>query len=253
LRPGKPGAGRTADQVLCVSNLWQERLRDEYSHMAGLVHNGVDTARYTSKPAAHDAELRQRLGMRADCKIILCIGGIEERKNTVRLLEAFVALHARRPDTQLVIAGGASLLDHSAAARTFQQILAQHGMSHGAGQPVLVTGPLADDDMPGLLRIADVTAMPSVREGFGLVVLESLASGTPVVVSRIRPFTDYLAPQDAYWADPLDPTSITVALEQAISQYEPVHVPGQRPAAWRPDYELEHERPAAPGSLPRRF
>lgn len=215
---------RAADQVLCVSSLWQEHLRSEYGHAAGLVHNGVDTARYTPRPSGRDTELRQRLGMRPNGKIILSIGGIEERKNTVRLLEAFIALHAQHPETQLVIAGGASLLDHSAAAQAFQQILTRHGMTTGPGQPVLVTGPLADEDMPSLLRIADVTAMPSIREGFGLVVLESLVSGTPVVVSRIRPFTDYLAPQDASWADPLDPASIEQALKRAISQHQPARV-----------------------------
>jgi hypothetical protein len=46
--------------------------------------------------------------------------------------------------------------------------------------------------------------MASTREGFGLVVLEALASGTPVVASRIAPFTEYLDDDSASWADPLD-------------------------------------------------
>ena len=51
-----------------------------------------------------------------------------------------------------------------------------------------------------------------VKEGFGLVVLEALACGTPAVVSRMAPFTEYLGGADVAWADPLDPVSIAAAL-----------------------------------------
>lgn len=212
---------RAADLVLCVSTLWQEHLQQEHGQPSGLVCNGVDTRRYSPRPGPHDGALRRRLGLRPQGRAILSIGGIEERKNTVRLLEAFIALRRRQPDVQLVIAGGASLLDHSASGQAFGALLERHGVAAGPMQPVVVTGPLPDEDMPALLRLCDVTAMPSIREGFGLAVLESLACGTPVAVSRIRPFTDYLAPRDASWADPLDADSIAQALEQALHPLRP--------------------------------
>ncbi|MFS2055508.1 glycosyltransferase, partial [Variovorax sp. CT11-76] len=86
------------------------------------------------------------------------------------------------------------------------------------------TGPLADEDMPALYRLADVVAMPSLREGFGLVVLEGLASGRPVVASRIAPFTDYLAPEDVSWADPLDAGSIAQALAEALARRDDARI-----------------------------
>ena len=61
---------------------------------------------------------------------------------------------------------------------------------------------VAEADMPALYRIADVLALPSLHEGFGLAVLEALASGTPVVVSRRAPFTEYLGPVLPTLADP---------------------------------------------------
>ena len=54
--------------------------------------------------------------------------------------------------------------------------------------------------MPALYRCADVLVLPSLNEGFGLVVLEAMASGTPVVISRIAPFTEYLREGDVSWA-----------------------------------------------------
>ena len=50
--------------------------------------------------------------------------------------------------------------------------------------------------MPALYRAADALVFPSVKEGFGLVVLEAMASGVPVVTSRIAPFTEYLGDGD---------------------------------------------------------
>nr|WP_315185084.1 MSMEG_0565 family glycosyltransferase [uncultured Albidiferax sp.] len=200
-----------ARQVLCVSRVWQTTLAAQ-GITALEVPNGVDAARYSPLAQSTDADLAQRLGIRTDGLVLLCVGGVEERKNTVRVLQAFIQLRAQMPQLQLVIAGGASLLDHSRYAQAFHAQL----QSSGATQDVLLTGPLLDADMPGLFRLADVVAMPSLSEGFGLVVLEALCSGVPVVVSRIAPFTEYLQGQDARWADPLDTTSIARAIQQAL-------------------------------------
>lgn len=202
-----------AQQVLCVSQLWRDVLKHEHGIAAIEVPNGVDAARYSPTPQSTDAALAERLGIRSHGPVLLCVGGVEERKNTLRVLQAFVQLRARMPDLQLVIAGGASLLDHSGYARAFHALLT----ASGCDGDVLLTGPLTDADMPGLFRLADVLAMPSLSEGFGLVVLEALCSGVPVVASRIAPFTEYLQPGDCSWADPLDAVSIAHAIEHALT------------------------------------
>lgn len=205
-----------AQQVLCVSGVWQEFLRNEHGIDAGLVHNGVNLRRYSPIPQPGDARAAVLHGLRSDAAVVLAVGGVEERKNTRRLLAAFAALHAQRPDTQLVIAGGASLLDHDAYVRDFHADLAASGLREGDGEAVVLTGPVSDAHMPALFRLAQVVAMPSLREGFGLVVLEALASGTPVVVSNIAPFTEYLGNAPVRWADPLDVSSIAAALDLAL-------------------------------------
>ena len=208
-----------ARQVLCVSRVWQAALAGQ--GVAALeVPNGVDAARYSPVAQSTDAALAQRLGIRTDGLVLLCVGGVEERKNTVRVLQAFVQLRAQMPNLQLVIAGGASLLDHSRYAHEFHTLL----QSGGAAQDVLLTGALLDADMPGLFRLADVVAMPSISEGFGLVVLEALCSGVPVVVSQIAPFTEYLQRRDASWANPLDASCIASAIQHAILGRNPQRI-----------------------------
>ena len=233
-----------ARQVLCVSQTWCDTLRREHGIEAALVHNGVDLTRFTrssqTQPllplplpqeegalhatAGTDAQVAARHGLRPGAPMFLAVGGIEERKNTLRLLEAFIAFHAEQPAAQLAIVGGASLLDHHAHTASFHAILSTNGLRSGPFEPVVVTGTVPDADMPALFRAADALLMPSVREGFGMVVLEALASGTPVVVSRIAPFTEYLGADEAEshccWADPQSAASITEAMRRAL---DPAH------------------------------
>ena len=159
-----------------------------------------------------EAELKQRLGLGAG-PVFLSVGGVEARKNTIRILQAFAEIHRARPDARLVIAGGASLLDHHAYQAAFGRELTALGEGASA---VSLLGPVADPDMPGLYRLASALVFASVKEGFGLCVLEAMASGTPVVVSRIAPFVDYLDPSDALWCDPADSSSIAAAMRQSL-------------------------------------
>ncbi|MDP9898361.1 MSMEG_0565 family glycosyltransferase [Variovorax ginsengisoli] len=215
---------RAARQVFCVSRLWQHLLATKHGVRAAEVRNGLQRGRFSPERQPGDALLVQRLGVRTGAPVVLALGGVEERKNTLRLLQAFVLLRASHPDTQLVIAGGASLLDHAQYGRDFAALAQASDLPIGPGGAIVLTGALPDDDIPALYRLADVVAMPSLNEGFGLVTLEALASGVPIVVSRIAPFTEYLRDADCHWADPLKSASIAQALQAALASRSPARI-----------------------------
>jgi len=204
-----------ADAVYCVSDTWTSRMRRELGVDAVTVTNGVDLKRFTARRDDADTALLARLGI-VGAPVVLAVGGIEERKNTLQLLEAFALLRRTHAQAQLVVAGGASLLDHDACTRRFFERATALNLAIGVGCPIVVSGPLPDDVMPALFRRADVVSMVSVREGFGLVVLEALASGTPVVVSQIAPFIEYLDARVCCWAQPRDAHSIALALRRSL-------------------------------------
>lgn len=250
---------RRASGVLCVSELWRERLQAEHGIAAARVDNGVDLARFAPEPAPRDRQVAERLGLRAR-PVVLTVGGIEARKNTRALLQAFIALRRRLPQAQLVIAGGASLLDHDAEARRFAEEAAAAGLAIGAGCAIVPTGVLADDDMPSLYRLADALAMPSLLEGFGLAALEARACGTPAVVSAAPPFTEHFGAADVHWCDPHSPASIAQALLAAVAdrrRERPAlcrrfdwHASAQRHAALYREFAGPTENPDARDELP---
>jgi glycosyltransferase-like protein len=220
LRDWQARGVRSASQVLCVSPSWQATLQHGWGISAQVVHNGVNTGRFTPRASPEDATLLQGLGVQKEGPVWLAVGGVEERKNTARLLQAFAQVQAMRQAWQaagqLIIAGGASLLDHDAYGQQFKAALA--ALPPDVQARVIVTGPLPDAALPALYRRATALAMPSLMEGFGLVALEALACGTPAIVSRISPFVDHFAPHEVLWADPASTTSIAQALNDSLNE-----------------------------------
>ncbi|HEY0910026.1 MAG TPA: MSMEG_0565 family glycosyltransferase [Bradyrhizobium sp.] len=203
-----------ADELFVVSELWQKQILSVFGRVSTTVGNGVDTTRFGAAPRAIDQEVRSKYGINGS-HVLLAVGGIEERKNSNRILEAFQQVLTIHRDAQLVIAGGASLLDHAAYRKQFAALLAANGILDRAVRSI---GPVPDAEMPSLYRLADGLIFPSVKEGFGLVVLEAMASGTPVVTSRIAPFTEYLHESDVVWCDPFNIGSIANAMAMVLTE-----------------------------------
>ena len=202
---------RAPDRVVCVSAPWVARVREEFGVDSGLVGNGVDTARY--RPPRDEAE---RAAARAAAGLderlaILTVGGIEPRKGSLTLLDAFAAARAALPERRpvLLVAGGATLFDYRDEIDRFHARAAALGLNGD----LRVLGPVEDAELEGLYRAADVFALPSTKEGYGLAVLEALAAGLPAVVSDLDVFRGFLGDGDsALLARTGDPDALAGAL-----------------------------------------
>jgi alpha-1,3-rhamnosyl/mannosyltransferase len=134
---------------------------------------------------------------------LLSVATLEPRKNLATLLEAFALVRARRPDLQLVVAG--------APVAWAEQDVGAEG--------VRALGYVPDVDLPALYRGASVFVYPSLFEGFGIPVVDAMASGIPVVASA-HASVDDAAGDAAVRADPSSPTAIASAIERALSERE---------------------------------
>jgi UDP-glucose:(heptosyl)LPS alpha-1,3-glucosyltransferase len=147
-------------------------LREIYPALAirtVVIGNGVDIDRFSRPTALERAEARKRLGRAPHDRVVLFIGNEFGRKGLPLLLDAMRGLDVR---THLYVVGGTSDLVAQVASSAHAAGL--DGRVHFEGPQV--------DPRPWL-RSADVLAMPSAYESFGLVVLEALACGVPVVAT----------------------------------------------------------------------
>jgi glycosyltransferase-like protein len=184
------------DHRVCVSRFWAERLQAEFGVEADVVPNGVDAQRFDSGPDR--AEAGRRLGW-GERPVVLTVGGVEPRKGSRTLLEAFARARSRLGEGALLaIGGGETLFDYGEYRAAWREDAARLGLRvhEGPAPPaeadVAVLGTIPDDEMPTLYRAADALALPSTREGFGLVVMEALAAGLPAAVSDLPVFREHL-------------------------------------------------------------
>ena len=138
---------------------------------------------------------------------ILTVGTIEPRKNLSRLLDALVLLHEREWDIPLVVAGKAGWKAGSIERK--MELLVQQHLVHRIGY-------VDDRDLPGLYQAATLFAYPSLYEGFGLPVLEAMASGVPVVSSNTSSLPE-VAGDAAILIDPMETDEIADAIQRILT------------------------------------
>jgi glycosyltransferase involved in cell wall biosynthesis len=134
---------------------------------------------------------------------ILALGNIHPRKNLSRLLDAYLRLQARRNPVPAMVWVGLQRWDSGE--------LIQRANSAG----VILTGFAAQEDLPALYRQASMLVYPSLYEGFGLPILEAMASGTPVVTSNTTS-TAEVAGEAALTVDPTDVEEIAEAMDRLL-------------------------------------
>ena len=148
-----------------------------------VVPGGVDVDRFAVAPSR--AECRRTLGWPTDRPIVFCVRRLVRRVGVDTLVEAAVELRARVPDA-LVLVAGRGPLQGELEARIAALGLERH---------VRLVDFLPDDLLPTAYRAADLSVVPTAAlEGFGLVTVESLAAGTPCVVTPVGGLTDVVAP-----------------------------------------------------------
>jgi len=201
------------DVVLAVSQVWRRQLLDDYGVAAGVVPNGVDVARFAAPDRSRTAQLRASVGA-VGRPLLLSIGGVEPRKGSDALVRALSRLARRQgPRPVLAVVGGHSFQDHRAYRDAVLSELPSLGLELGVD--VVLVGTVPEADIAAWYAAADVLAFPSVKEGFGLAVLEAMSAGLPVVTSDLPVFHEWLvADRDAL----LVPVGDVEALADALSR-----------------------------------
>jgi len=144
------------------------------AHKIHVIPGGVDVARFAIRESR--AECRAALGWPQDRPIVLAVRRLMRRMGLDDLVGAAALLRERVPNVLVLIAGTGPVRDE----------LQRQIMSLGLGDTVRLLGFVPDDTLPSAYRAADLSVVPTVAlEGFGLIVVESLAAGTPCLVTPV--------------------------------------------------------------------
>jgi glycosyltransferase-like protein len=206
------------DRVLVVSEHWRRLLANGYGVEPTVVPSGVDLDRFRRPPTVDPLSLRERAGA-ADRFLFLTVGGIEPRKGSLEMVEALARLRdGDASGPMLAVVGGHSFQDHSAYRDRVFARMREIGVEEG--RDVVVLGTVDDGELEAWYRAADAFVFPSVKEGFGLVVLEAMAAGLPVVATDIPVFREYLTDDDAVLAPAGSSQALAEAMERLMRDPE---------------------------------
>jgi len=178
---------RTCDRVLAATQREREQLIRYYDvepEKIGVVPCGVNLNLF--RPSDKSSARRQ-LGFDGNEAIVLYVGRFDPLKGIQRLIAAMTYLTPYQP-LRLVLVGGDG--NHTAEAQNLRNLSDRLGLQN----VVTFAGRIRQDRLPPYYRAADVLAVPSHYESFGLVGLEALACGTPVVATRVGAMERILQP-----------------------------------------------------------
>jgi glycosyltransferase involved in cell wall biosynthesis len=196
---------RRADRIIADS----AATRDDLVRFLGIAddrirvaHLGVDQALFGT-PGPDDAATLGTLGLGATDRYVLYAGSLLPHKNVATLLAAFGRLREQLPDVSLVIAGAPRVQPGSEVDGMCRRGLAR------------MTGPISDAQLSALYRGAALFVLPSLYEGFGLPVLEAMASGCPTLSAATSSIPEIVGDAGLMF-DPRDEGDLARAMRRVL-------------------------------------
>ncbi len=208
---------RRADRIIAISEAVKNWLVQDYKvqpEKVQVVYYGIEPERWASPVQ----DLRAIWGLEGK-PLVGTVGRLEPVKGHDLLIRAMPSVVRQFPEATLLIAGH----DPQGYGRVLERLVRQLGVeSH-----VRFLG--FQNDIPSFLRAIDVFAFASRSEGFGQVVIEAMAAGKPVVVSRIAPLTEIVTDgETGLHADLENPESFGEKIVWLLSHREEAHAMGKR-------------------------
>ncbi|MFI9411458.1 MSMEG_0565 family glycosyltransferase [Nocardia gamkensis] len=188
---------------ICVSAAVAGEVEAGWGLRPTVIPNGVEYDRFATaagrSPAAVAARTawQRRLG-----RYVLAVGGIEPRKGSIDLLQAFSLLTRDHPELNLVFAGGETLFDYRDYRARFDARAAELGVTP------TVLGTVAHAELPALMAGAALVPFVSTKEGFGLAAMEALAAGIPVVARDLPVLREVFGDSVRYARTPHDMATV---------------------------------------------
>lgn len=197
---------RRADAIIAVSEATKRDIVAHYGIASSKIHVVYEAAADHFRPnsAEKQAEVRRKYAL--PDQYLVHLSTIEPRKNLDRAVDALLLLQEKWPDLTLVLVGSKGWLYDSFFARIERE---------GLQNKVIALGWVDDDDLSAVLEAADLGLQPSLYEGFGLPILEQMASGQVVAASRASSHPEVGGDAAAYF-DPLSVAEMANVIDRLL-------------------------------------
>jgi len=171
-----------------------------------VIPNAIDATKYQT--SVDRGSVRQRYGVGYGEKLILCVGRLVPQKGIEYFIRAIPHIAKRYPEAKFIIVGEGWSRD----------ILEAEARASGQNRKIQFTGFASDQEVISLMTSADVLVVPSVYEPFGIVALEGMATGVPVVASQVGGLSEVIEhDRTGLFVFPRSPESIAWGIDRVLS------------------------------------
>ena len=201
-------ACRKAKRIFCVSNALatEVKLITTEKDKVIVTYNGINLSHFYPISII---DARKRLNLDERDIIILYVGNLIKSKGVMDLLESFLTIKESRKDVRLVFVG------EGPARGEMQEFIVTHSLDG----IICLSGPKEYEEIPVWMSASDLLVLPSKSEGFGIVLVEALASGKPVVGTDVGGIPEIInSPEVGIIVPPGDTDGLAAAILKAMEK-----------------------------------
>jgi len=202
-----------SDKIIVTSKTYGATSRDIWKYDPAIIPNAVDAE--TFNPKVDPGYLKEKLVGKE--KMVLSVGRLVHHKGIEHLVKAMTMVK----DAKLVVVGTGPMLP------PLRKLANQLGLHNR----VIFAGNVPNEELPKYYRASDLFVLPSISrlEAFGIVLLEAMASGKPVVASRIPGVREVIEDgKEGFLCTPVDPTDISVKVNTLLTNQKLMEEMGRK-------------------------
>lgn len=203
-----PGVARKSKRIVTVSEFEKENIERVmgYNNKLRVIHNGVGShfVKIDEADILHAAREKYNLPGR----YIFFLGNTDPKKNTINVLKAFALYQLRHNDDLWLVMPD---FDESALLEMLSKTV-----KPDIRQKIRTTGYVPNTELPAIINQCTIMLYPSLRESFGIPILEGMACGVPVITSNTSSMPE-IAGDAAMLVDPTSPEAILEAIEKVMN------------------------------------
>lgn len=194
------------NSIIIYLNEHQKEVLLNISSSARLIFipNGVDLTKFKIRGAI---DCRKKIGCPLNAKIILCLASLTNRKGIPYLINAFKLIYKPESNLYLYLIGGGK--DHKSILRLVKRLDLERN--------ILLLGAIQHDLVPLWMSACDVFVLPSLAEGWPTVFFEAIASGKPVIMSKLSWNKSIRTKYGCIWVKPRSSRELAIAIKKALN------------------------------------
>jgi glycosyltransferase involved in cell wall biosynthesis len=198
-----------ADRVIVCSHSMKEEICNHFNlprEKVDIIPNAIDASNY--EISVDRGAVRQRYGIGWGEKLILCVGRLVPQKGVEYFIRAIPLIAKKYPEAKFIIVGEGWSRD----------LLEAEAQASGYANKIAFTGFASDKQVIELMTSADVLVVPSIYEPFGIVALEGMATGVPVVASKVGGLAEVIDhDKTGVFVYPRSPESLAWGIDKVLS------------------------------------